>query len=617
MFKLNPFTGEFDQVGGILVEALPTNFLANSVIFSDGSNLVEDNANFSYISPRLTVGAINITGGDSFIEDTHGLVIGHTAQIDFGAIPEFQVLGTGTPDSSMGFARFENNASGPDVRFLKSRGATIGANTIVNDGDTLGRIRFQGADGNDFNTTAAQMLVKVDGAASLNNIFGKFIWETRSSGGGLAEKMSLDKDGALVLAGTGRFDDGIVDSSSVIIVDTQSRHLKDDSNTIVLTFTSESLVLRDNSGFLSHNWGSRELRANDGLDTILNYSTVGIANFNNSIITTSGIIKTSGNAEFTGDVFVGSITDLNAFLNLNVIDADDIGLGIKMASMATGDAINILDSGSAELFVVEADGDTIISGTLTLETTLIKEIVAAKSLEIGTEAELGLWPVVDGFAFFGNSALDHSVAGNFALLQSSTGTTFINSASGRDLNFRIANSTKATLDFTGRFGFNNTSPVAQVDILSNATTVVGLIVKEISSQTADIAQFLTSNGVGMTIESGASVANGDIIIDGNGDLDIGTAAQLRLGGGGTDAVTIGRSTANTRIVGDLEIDKDLNHDGTVIGFFGTTPAVQVSAYTPINVSADRAYDANATTVDELADILGTLIADLQTYGLLQ
>lgn len=39
-----------------------------------------------------------------------------------------------------------------------------------------------------------------------------------------------------------------------------------------------------------------------------------------------------------------------------------------------------------------------------------------------------------------------------------------------------------------------------------------------------------------------------------------------------------------------------------------------TAYTPTNVTADRSYNANATTTDELADVLGTLIADLQTKG---
>lgn len=44
--------------------------------------------------------------------------------------------------------------------------------------------------------------------------------------------------------------------------------------------------------------------------------------------------------------------------------------------------------------------------------------------------------------------------------------------------------------------------------------------------------------------------------------------------------------------------------------------VASSAYTPTNVTTDRSYDANATTLDEVADVLGTLIADLQAKGIL-
>ena len=38
-------------------------------------------------------------------------------------------------------------------------------------------------------------------------------------------------------------------------------------------------------------------------------------------------------------------------------------------------------------------------------------------------------------------------------------------------------------------------------------------------------------------------------------------------------------------------------------------------YTISNVTTDRSYDANATTMDELADTLGTLIADLRAKGI--
>lgn len=40
----------------------------------------------------------------------------------------------------------------------------------------------------------------------------------------------------------------------------------------------------------------------------------------------------------------------------------------------------------------------------------------------------------------------------------------------------------------------------------------------------------------------------------------------------------------------------------------------VQTYSASNVVTDRSYDANATTVDELADVLGTLIADLRARG---
>lgn len=140
--------------------------------------------------------------GDANISNGFGLIIGHTAKVDFGATPEFQVLGTATPDSSMGFARFENNSSGPDVRFLKSRGITIGANTIVQSGDKLGRFRFQGADGGDFNTTAAEVSAEVDGTPALNNIPGRLVFTTRTDGGSLSEKMRLDNAGQLGIGTT-------------------------------------------------------------------------------------------------------------------------------------------------------------------------------------------------------------------------------------------------------------------------------------------------------------------------------------------------------------------------------------------------------------------------------
>ena len=47
----------------------------------------------------------------------------------------------------------------------------------------------------------------------------------------------------------------------------------------------------------------------------------------------------------------------------------------------------------------------------------------------------------------------------------------------------------------------------------------------------------------------------------------------------------------------------------------TTP-VTGEPYTPSNVTTVRSFDADLTTVDELADVVGTLMAALQTKGLI-
>ncbi len=52
-----------------------------------------------------------------------------------------------------------------------------------------------------------------------------------------------------------------------------------------------------------------------------------------------------------------------------------------------------------------------------------------------------------------------------------------------------------------------------------------------------------------------------------------------------------------------------------LGFYGSSPVVQPSAYAPTNDTPTRTIDANATTLDEVADVLCTLVKDLQALGL--
>lgn len=55
-------------------------------------------------------------------------------------------------------------------------------------------------------------------------------------------------------------------------------------------------------------------------------------------------------------------------------------------------------------------------------------------------------------------------------------------------------------------------------------------------------------------------------------------------------------------------------DGTGIGFFATAPVAQSTGWAVTNVTPDKVFDANSTSVDELADVLGTLITYLISRG---
>lgn len=94
--------------------------------------------------------------------------------------------------------------------------------------------------------------------------------------------------------------------------------------------------------------------------------------------------------------------------------------------------------------------------------------------------------------------------------------------------------------------------------------------------------------------------------DGNTTINHdGTGAGIRLMGAANKPLSAGQT------ISFVCIGSDIWHQLSVPN------ALTAYAYTPTNVVADRSYDANSTTLEELADVLGTLITDLQARGILQ
>ena len=116
------------------------------------------------------------------------------------------------------------------------------------------------------------------------------------------------------------------------------------------------------------------------------------------------------------------------------------------------------------------------------------------------QSVVGALPANTLYAFFGHNSLDHaSTANNYALLQFSDGTTYLNASSGKTLNFRIANADKMVLDASGKLGIGTTAPLTgYLDVRSSVSK---------TSTTTNIAFFGSSdaaNPLGLAVNHESS-----------------------------------------------------------------------------------------------------------------
>jgi hypothetical protein len=97
--------------------------------------------------------------------------------------------------------RYGANTFPPEFNFLKSRGASVGTNTIVSDGDVIGQIAFRGADGSSY-IASASITASVDGTPGANDMPGRLVFSTTADGAASpTERVRIDNAGNTVLGG--------------------------------------------------------------------------------------------------------------------------------------------------------------------------------------------------------------------------------------------------------------------------------------------------------------------------------------------------------------------------------------------------------------------------------
>lgn len=143
--------------------------------------------------------AFRANDGDRLVVDQNGNVVigGGTTPRTMGfGDTRTQIEGTGATTASLSIVRNSNGVNPPYLIFGKSRGTALGANTIVANGDYLGTIRFNAADGTDAGNSAAQIHAQIDGTPGANDTPGSLYFSTTNDGENAAtSRMVIKSDG--------------------------------------------------------------------------------------------------------------------------------------------------------------------------------------------------------------------------------------------------------------------------------------------------------------------------------------------------------------------------------------------------------------------------------------
>ena len=162
-------------------------------------------------------------GTDRVHIDSSGKILTGITSADTirAGVPQVQVEGVGYADSSISAFSNSNDGNGAYLFLGKSRGTSVGSDTIINDGDFVGGVEFIAADGTDRASTTGGVYGVIDGTPGANDTPGSLRFYTTADGSNAAtERMRIRaggdvevKTGNLVIGTAGKGIDFAVNST--------------------------------------------------------------------------------------------------------------------------------------------------------------------------------------------------------------------------------------------------------------------------------------------------------------------------------------------------------------------------------------------------------------------
>jgi hypothetical protein len=172
-------------------------------------------------APSLTVSGDTNTGIYFPTADTIGFAEGgvEAARIDssgrllvgtsnatayLGASAKSYITDQGGTTIPLALETFRSDSVGSYFVLSKSRATTAGTFTVVQAGDSLGNIIFNGADGSNLNSTGAQIAAIVDGTPGANDMPGRLVFSTTADGASSpTERMRIKNNGRITVGDSG------------------------------------------------------------------------------------------------------------------------------------------------------------------------------------------------------------------------------------------------------------------------------------------------------------------------------------------------------------------------------------------------------------------------------
>jgi hypothetical protein len=139
-----------------------------------------------------------------FVVDANGRVIsgGLTTSAINTITGKIQAQSTSVFDNGFTSSIWSADDNGAISGFAKSRGASVGTQTIVNQNDQIGVLQFAGSDGIAF-IRAASIQAVVDGTPGTNDMPGRLVFSTTADGASSpTERMRINSSGQVGIGGT-------------------------------------------------------------------------------------------------------------------------------------------------------------------------------------------------------------------------------------------------------------------------------------------------------------------------------------------------------------------------------------------------------------------------------